>query len=59
MVAYQSVSFSGHLHYMSFLVLDMDDALAFLVFCDLIGAGLLLHIMELICLDIFLNNPIS
>ena len=59
MVACQSVSVSGHLQYMSFLVLDMDDALSLLVFYALIGAGILLHIIELICLDIFSNNTIS
>ena len=44
---------------MSFLDLYMADAVAFLVFCDLIGTEIILHIWELICLYIFLYNPIS
>ena len=59
LVTCQLVSFFGHLHHMSFLVLDMADAVEFLLFYYLIGAGIILHILELICLHIFWCNPIQ
>ena len=59
LVMCQLVSFSGHLHHIFFMDMDMSDAVAFWVFHDLIGARLILHIQELIYLHIVLDNPIS
>ena len=44
LVTYWAVWFSGHLHHMSFLALDMAYAVAFLVFYEQICASIILHI---------------
>ena len=59
MVTCRSVSFSEHLYRKYFLVLDMVDAVDFSMFYDWIGGGVILHILELRCLNIFWYTPIS
>ena len=59
LVTCRSVSFFGHMQHMSSLVLDIADTVDFLLFYYLIGTGIILHTLELICLHIFWYNPIS
>ena len=58
LVICQSVSFSEYLYHISSLVLDTDDDVAFLVFSDLVGAEIILHVRALIFLHILLYNNI-
>ena len=53
LVTCRSVSFSGDLHHIYFLDMDMDDSVALKVFYYCIGIGLISHPQALICLHIF------
>ena len=51
MVTYRAVPFSGHMHHIYVLDLDMDNDVAFLVSYEPIGASLILNIRELIFIN--------